>query len=259
VTAAVARSTLNPEPQSLALPALMALMLHVVVASTIACASFLFEPAPHKLLDDHAMQVSMMVLPKSKTLMAERAQHAPVTTGEQPKAEEQAPVRESDLTYETDKAKVTKGQTKDHSKDREAAMRQLLMEQMLEDTPEGKVDRTASDPNSDATEAINATGLGSQADPEYARYVSQLEKLFNSNFHPLPAIVQANPDLVCTVHVDVDDAGNVTHYDVQTSNNASFDHSAEAAVQAVQQIPLPPERFRSLMAGGYTIHLRAKK
>jgi hypothetical protein len=231
-------------------------MLHIWLAGTLACGSFLFAARAVPPPPDNAMEVSMMVLPRSQTHMSERAQHAPRETGETPTADQPAPVRESDLTLNQPDAPKTKGTTpKVTSKDRDRALRDLLKDDLLEDTPEGAVDRTASDPNSTTDDAVNATGLGVPTDPEYARYVSQIEALFRKNFHPLPSITAANPDLLTKVHIEVDPAtGGVTGYEITgPSGNESYDRAAESAVQAVPTIPLPPERFRELLAGGYTI------
>jgi TonB family protein len=251
MSTAIARSTLNPEPQPLALSVLAALILHVTVVLMILCAG-MWEPRRKPLLDDHAMEVSMMVLPKSDSRMPERAQRAPRVSGDQAKAKEPTPIRESDLTVNQPDAPDTKGaDTK--TNDREAALRDMLMSDALDDLPEGPTDRDASDPTSTSDEAINVSGAG-KSDPELARYIAQLQKLFNQHFNPLPAIVQANPDLKCKILVRVDESGAVTGYDiVGPSGNDSFDRAAESAVQAVSNIPPPPEKYRAQAADGYTI------
>lgn len=251
----VARSALNPEPQSLALPVLLAVILHVGAATTLACASFLAGPSKPMIDKNDAMEVSMMVLPRSKSSMPERAQRAPRTAGEQqpaPKEAVEPPPKESDLVkFEKDAPAKKEGQEADLAKKRQKALLDMLEDD--ENAAEGATDRDASDPNSTSDEAIN-TGAAGSGDPELGKYLGQLTKLFNQNFRPLPAIVAANPDLRAEIRVLVDETGKVTSYEwVKESGNPSFDASAESAVQAVSSIPLPPEKYRDRMAGGYVI------
>lgn len=252
MTPTMERSVLNPEPQSLALPILVALMAHVFFGSTLVCMSYL-QPKPAPILEDHAMDVSLTVLPRSQTRMPERAQRAPRTAGEvaPAKAVEEQPLRESDLTFPQKDTKPKEG-TSEVADAREAALRKLLLEDI--DAPEGEVDRNASDPNSDSDEAINM-GTGAAGDQELARYIDSVRKLFMANFAPLPALVSANPGLKCTILVRVDpETGAVTGYEiVKSSGNESFDKSAEAAVQAVPNVPLPPEKYREGAKDGYRI------
>lgn len=243
------RSTLNPEPQSLAIPVLVALLLHVSVVSLIACVGML-PSRRQPILDDEAMQVSMMILPKAERAMPDKASRAPRPTGEPQPQEtkaEPAPIRESDLKVHQPEAKVTEGASRDRSTDREAAMRELLMDDALADLDEGPTDREQTDPNSDSTEKIDLGGVGPTNDPELVRWQDKVTKLFITQFNPLPAVVAANPGLVTFVRVQVDpETGRVLGYEiVDSSDNESYDRAAETAVQAVSEVPLPPENHRS--------------
>lgn len=203
-----------------------------------------------------SIQVAMVVLPKAKTRMPDRAARAKVPKGTSPKpTPKPPPVRESDLTIHKPEV-VPKAGDPDRSADRDAALKNLMRENLLENllAPDGPRDRDATDPNSDATEAINALGPGVRADPEYAKYIGKIQALFMRNFKPLDAITSQQPNLECVIHVTVDDSGQVTGQNmVEVSGNPSFDASASSAAAAVTQVPLPPDRFRALMTQGYTI------
>ncbi len=254
----IARSTLNPEPQPLALPILLGVILHLTAGFALMCASLFAGPSEPLFDPNDAMEVSMMVLPKSKSSMPERAQRAARPIGEVAPPEkpvEEPPPKSSDLVkFEKDAPAKAEGvKPKDLTKDREDAMRKMLLDD-IEDAPEGPTDRDASDPNSTSDEAINATGSGKPTDPELARYIAGLQKLFDAGFNPLPSITAANPDLQAKIRVMVDDQGTVTGYDwVKQSGNESFDRAAETAVQRVSKIPLPPEKYLDQMSGGYVI------
>ena len=203
-----------------------------------------------------SIEVAMVVLPKAKTRMPDRAARAKVPKGTSPKpAPQPPPVRESDLAIHKPDVAPKAGQP-DRTADRDAALKNLMRENLLENllAPDGPRDRDATDPDSEATEAINALGPGVRADPEYAKYIGKIQALFMRNFKPLDAVVSQQPNLECVIHVSVDDSGKVKRQKVvEPSGNPSFDASATAAAAAVTQVPLPPDRFRALMTQGYTI------
>lgn len=267
----IARSALNPERQSLAVPLILALLLHLGVVMLIICMGYLPGRRPPPF-EQNAMEVSMMVLPKSQRAMPDKASRAPTPSRDVPapkeapsagtaKPSEPPPVRESDLVLNKPDAKPVEGAKTadpDAAKAREDLMKQMLMEQMLEqveDAPVGTVDRTATDPDSESDEAIMASGAGQRGDPELARYVASLQKLFNQNFKPLPTIVAANPGIKATIRVSIDpDTGDVLSYDfVKSSDNDSYDRAAETAVQAVSKTPVPPEKYKEEARQGLVI------
>ena len=248
-------SVLVPTPQSLGLPMVLSISAHGALLCAVAISAWLFaDDAPLVDVND-TIQVSMVVLPKSATPIPDRASRAPVPSGEVPTADTPpAPIRESDLAFEDPKAKPSAGAA-DRSTDRARLLRQLQMKELLTDAPEGKVDRSATDPHSTTNDAVNAMGVGTLGDIEFARYVQRLQDLFRPHFNPLPTIVEKNPDISCAVKVKVDASnGRITWHAVSgPSGNMSYDAAAERAVRSVTSIPLPPQRFLPLLEQGFEI------
>lgn len=243
---------------------LLALAVLVTLAGR-GCA----PPAP--LVDpDRALEVSLVVLPKSESAMPDRAQRAPAppTTPEPPAEPPPEPPAEpppqlSDLvvhTEEPDPEPAPEGP--DDEERRRELMAKLERERLLAElagAPTGPVDRDASDPDSTTTESIHALGPGGRGDPELARYESQIQQLFMRHFHPLAAITQSNPDLVTKVMVRVDPSSGVIQswQIVESSGVPAYDAAAERAVAAVKQIPLPPASYLDLVRQGYVVNFRA--
>jgi hypothetical protein len=206
------------------------------------------------------MEVSMVVIPKSKTDMVHRATKAPVAAGAKTEAlAPDAPANPSDMKFKTEDAREAKGD--ERAKDTDADRRRLLLALMTSDAPEGVVDQVASDPDSESDVAINATGTGTATDPELARYVASIEALFKKNFFPLPTILISNPDIMCEVAVTFDlSTGKLTGYNItKPSENASYDGAAERAVQAVTKVPLPPEKYKARFTDGYLVRYKGDK
>ncbi len=204
---------------------------------------------------DRTMEVSMAVLPKSKLNVPERASRAPKPQGskaEAPKSD--APPNPSDLVIHKEEAPDNAGED---SALRDQMMADLERQRLLEDlmAPEGTVDRDASDPNSTSDVAINAEGAAASGDPEFAAYIAKLQQLFKQHFKPLGAITAANPDLMTKIAIQVDPgSGRVLSWSVAVPSGVpAYDAAAERAVAAVGSIPLPPEKYVSLMAEGYTM------
>ncbi|MBN2798083.1 MAG: cell envelope integrity protein TolA [Deltaproteobacteria bacterium] len=257
------RSVLVPERQSLASYVVAAVALHLILVIVGVTASDWVKAHRRPIVDPAtAMTVELKVLPKSKTRMPERASHTPKPQGQvapkpSPTAEKPIP-RTSELAVHKPDAPPQAPGTPDRTDERQALMRNLLMHQLVQDTPEGTVDREESDPNSTATEGVNTGSSGDRADPALARYVSQVKGLFMAQFHPLPTLVMAHPELRVTVQVDFDlDTGEVLGSHVETSSgNGSFDGAATRAVAAVRQIPVPPENFRASFRDGLSMEFR---
>ena len=192
----------------------------------------------------------MVVLPKTEARMPERATRAPVPRGQPdpvPNATKAPPV-ESDLAYKTETEPEPQG-TPDRTADRDALMRKLRREQLLENAAAdvGTRDREASDPDSSSETAINTGAVGANADPELARWTQQVREKFMANFHPLPTIVAANPNIECTVAVRVNEAGQVLARKLHTpSGNQSYDAAAVRAADLVTEVPPPPEKYRDV-------------
>ena len=244
----VARSTLNPESQPLTKPVFAAIGLHLAFAALFLIAGLLERLRPPPLpLANQSMEVSMLVM-KHSNRMPTRATQVRVNRGDTPKKVEVAqpvPVRQSDLAFNSPEAKKTQGQP-DRSADRARAMRELEMAAALSDFEEADTPRDATSPEHTGDETIDLGGAGMRIDPELARYIAQLQRLFNQHFHPLPGITAGRPDLRTRVRLTLDESGKITAYDVaQKSGNVSYDRSAESAVQAVPRVPLPPEKYRN--------------
>jgi TonB family protein len=217
--------------------------------------------ASKPILDlDRTMEVSMVVLPKADKALPDRAARAPVPSGEinEPRPPDQPdPVKTSDLVFEKEKAEKQRGIDRSRDRERDRLMDEMKRKNLMRDllAPDGPVDRDATDPNSTSDEGINALGSGTATDPEFARYRAQVQQLFMRHFRPLGAIVSANPGIECTVRVMVDPtSGRVVQHTVsRASGVAAYDAAAVRAVQSVGTIPLPPAKYRGLLAGGYVV------
>lgn len=230
--------------------AIVALLVSVV-------GPWLFPERP--LVDpDQAIEVSMVVLPKSRNALPDRAMRAPTEAGALAPTEvspDEAPVRESDLAFPSP-VPEPKGDPNADLR-REEMMAEMERERLLQDlsAPTGEYDRDATDPNGVGDLAMNTGAQGDPADPEYARYIMQLQQLFMQHFRPLPGIAQANPGIRAEVFVLVDPETGVVRESrfKKSSNNEAYDRAAELAVQEVGTIPLPPEKYRHLAKSGYVI------
>lgn len=255
------RTALMPERQSLILPFLASAFGHVGIVTVAGLATVLLQfCGPKKLIidPDATMEVSMMMLPKSETNLPDRAERAPQPTGQPTPTPTPAPtdLATSDLTVKIKEAAPSKPGVDQRLL--EEAMRELEMAAALQDldAPVGTADRQATDPNSTSDEAFSGGAIGGNADPEYARYITTLQRLFNGAFRPL----QKDPNLTCTMHVDVDPStGVIIGQRVKVSSGvAAFDAAAERAVQEVAKVPFPPEKYLPMMAQGYDIRFRAQ-
>ncbi len=254
-------TVLRPERQSL-LPGIgCSVVLHVGLVLTAVLFSALSAHcgASRPIVDlDRTMEVSLIAA--SDLSVPERATRAPVPRGaEQPvpkPAEVEPPPVQSDLAYHTDEAETHEG-----TDSRDAALEELERQRLLEElmnAPEGTTNRRATDPNGTGDITINP-GAAAAGDPEYAAYIAKVQSIFMQHFKPLAAITEDRPDLVCKVHIEVDpDTMAVLSYAVvQSSGVSAYDAAAERAAAAVTSLPPPPERYRALLAGGYTMNFRA--
>lgn len=257
------RTALHLPPEPLLGPLLVSLGAHLAIASFffVAGAIVLFDPPAKPIIDPNdTLEVAMVAAPKSKSNLPELAMRAPRPAGEVAPAPTKeppppTPVRESDLAFNQPKPDPKPVGRPDVPRDMTQARAQALDDLMagLEDAPIGPRDRSASDPN--GVEGAPATSRsGGKGDPELAAYIARIRKDFQRNFHPLPAVVQANPKLKCTVRVQVDSSGRILGQQVsKPSGNPSYDRAAVAAVEALKVITPPPEKFRALALEGYEI------
>ncbi len=215
------------------------------------------------MMETQTMEVSMVVLAKSKGAVPDKAMRAPNPKGVETPTAPAPPepqVKQSDLAFEVEKptpVPEVKGDPRAADK-RAAELAKLERARLLEDltAAEGEYDQDRTDPNSTSDFSMNTGGKGDPADPEYARYILQLQQLFMRNFRPLPSIAQSNPGIKAVVFIEVDpDTGKVVDFRFKTpSGNESYDRAAEMAVQAVPVIPKPPAKYIELMKSGYQIN-----
>lgn len=268
-------SLMRPRPDSLALGAVLAVIMHTGIFAVGLLISMFWHPTVDPIRPDEAMEVSMMVLPHAAR-MPDKAMHVARSGTPDPspqkssapdpkQAPEPPPLASSDLAFHDPNAKVAPADTKATdskealAKKREEAMRRIMMEDALSDldSPEGPKDRQATDPNSTSDEAIDLGGTGPAADPEIVLYLKSLKKLFAANFHPLPTIAAANPRIECSIRVMIDvDTGQVLSFEIapgKSSGNDSYDTSAMSAAAAVPKVPVPPEKFREKAREGFVM------
>lgn len=271
------RTVLRPERQPLVGYLALSVFGHgsiVIAALLVSVIGRGCSPRTPILDLDRSMEVSMVVLPKSDSRMPDRAARAPVPQGKPPAPQPEAPTvapppKESDLVVHSkpdpkpkqdgEQAQPAPKAGLDEDRRREELMEQMRRQELLDqllDAPTGPVDRNATDPNSDSTESIQATGAGNRGDPEYAKYISQVRQIFVQHFNPLPSIRDANPGITAKVSVWVDpSSGTILRWEVSSSSGVpAFDAAAERAVQSVGSIPLPPEKFRALLAEAYVVN-----
>lgn len=200
-----------------------------------------------------AIEVSVVSLPKSATNVPDRASRVRRAQGtEAPNPNEPPPIKTSDLKFQTPEVDPKTGNT---DKTRQQMLDAIAREEMLrdlEDAPDGPEDRDQTDPNGTEDAAIAALGVGSRGDPEFQRWVAQVQQILMQHFKPLGAVTEGRPDLRCMVKLQVDATdGSVDGYEVsEPSGVLLFDQAAERAVQQIPELPLPPEKYRPLLEGG---------
>jgi hypothetical protein len=191
------------------------------------------------------IEVSLVALPKSQHKMPDRAAKAKVTTGETPPVPvpEPPPVKQSDLKFETEKPEPEPGV------DEEEIRRQELMEkierqrllQMLEDAPEGPVDRMQTDPDGSEDLDMAVLGAASRGDPELARWKIAVKQKVTQSFRP----ITQGQDLNCIVSIKFDKSTyRITGTEVTSSSGSlSFDQAAVRSIEAAGSLPGPPEKW----------------
>jgi TonB family protein len=194
------------------------------------------------------IEVSMVSLPKSDKSVPDRAARVRAEAGTV--ADTPPPVKESDLVVHQDVPDPDPGNTEEDRRKallEEIERRRLLAE--LENAPDGPRDRDPSDPNGTAKSLEDAVlGAQAQGDPEFARWMKQVQDLLQSKFHPLGTA--SGIDCVVTIRMDVT-SGAVDSYEVTRGSGAlAFDSAAERAVADTPKLPLPPEKFRSIVERG---------
>jgi TonB family protein len=206
----------------------------------------------HEPIVHDAIEVSVVSMPKSATNIPDRASRVARAEGTAaPNPDEPPPIETSDLKFKTPEVEPKTGNT---DKSRQAALDALAREELLDelnDAPDGPEDRNQSDPNGTNDAALASLGVGSKGDPEFQRWSAQVQKILMDHFKPLGAVTEGHPNLKCMVKLTVSDDGTITGYEIaESSGILPFDQAAERAVQAVPSLPLPPEKYLPLLAGG---------
>ncbi len=254
------KSTLHPSGQSLLLPFVLSVFGHGLMLGGFATVTLLLTfCGPRKPIIDpqDSIEVAMVSLPKSKSNMPDRATRAPEVAGTPTPTPAPAPdvKHTSDLAIKTEKAKVQKGQDTKRLEEQQKKLLEDLEREAAMDAAMGQLNQSATDPDSEVEDGAASGAIGTPTDPEYARYITQVQVLFDDQFNPLQSIKNANPDIKTVIHVSVEPGtGRIVRYDVtKPSGNESWDAAARRAVEAITTIPLPPEKYRHLMEQGYDI------
>ena len=147
----------------------------------------------------------------------------------------------------------------DNSDEREALLRELEMQDLLEDfaAPEGEEDIAPT--SADGVDNPMQASIGSGAtDPELATYIQRCRTALLSNWTPLPAILEAHPEYAVVLQVKVDSSGKMSAPQIiQGSGDSSFDQAALLAVHKTGSLPPPPEKWKASAESGVQITLAA--
>jgi TonB family protein len=265
----VNKSALVPESQPLILPFIAAVFGHATILGCFLGASTILEliwPKPPPFKPPEHMEVAVL-MPKAKnredraTKIA-RPKGENVASNPEKSTEPPPPIKESDLSIPDPNKKEQKLESKaetpsneragDPNAAKKAAIQKALLQALAEDAAEGDKDQVATSKTGDPTTTDAATArANARTDPEYARYIGQLKKLFRANFNPLPT-TYADGKITAVVRVEVDEAFNVVGTSIlKSSGNDSYDAAAVRSSQAVPKVPPPPEQFKVLVADGY--------
>jgi TonB family protein len=256
------RTALSPERQPLVGYVGCSVLIHLGVVGMAfvtplgAMVMSAFLPSCGEPPIRETIEVSMVSLPKSDKKVPDRATRVKAATGKEA-VKEPPPIKESDLKIK--KEEPDPGNAEEARRQElleEIERRRLLAE--LEGAMDGPRDRDPTDPNGTAESLENAVlGAQAQGDPEFARWAKQVEAAVQANFHPLGDA----GDVVCKVSIRVDpETGQIeSHEVIGSSGILAFDAAAERAVQDTASVPLPPEKYRGLVAReGFAIRLYAK-
>ena len=264
------RSALRPDGDSLAPYALASVLLHAGGALWLTLlASLAMRCQPEQPLIDPAdtIEISMVSLPAPRyaavardavrtTPDAATPPPSPDAAPPLPTPDAPTPVPSPDappIERPPEPTKPPPSESKEDERRRKELMAQLDMERLMDElADEGSKAQTAAgpavDPKSTASRLIGP-GTG---DPNAARYIAELQRLFKEHFRPLPTV--QGQGFTTVVFVTVDDYGRVASRRVEkSSGNASFDAAAVAAVDNVPMVPPPPLELRDGSPDTYRI------
>lgn len=251
-------SVVSAKGPSLLLPLGVSIVGHLGAIALVFALQLMIERNRTPIRDVRPVEISLQLKPHTDRQMVQKATKAPTPRGTAepvPKPTPNTPPpKVSEMKIVTPDAPTQRGV--DHSKDRDALLRQLMLREAVEDAAEGSENQAAADPNSTSTESYNASAAGTAGDPELARYEAKIQALFRDNFSPLPTL----RDMDCVLSVKTDpSSGRITQSWIsKSSGSASYDGACERAALAVATIPLPPPQFTARYANGYNLRLKPK-
>jgi len=247
------RTSLSPERQPLVGYIGCSFVLHLGVVGMALVSPFgallasAMIPSCGEPVIHPSIEISVVSLPK-RLNVPDRAARVKTATGDKTPTPQPPPIKQSDLVIHKDEPDPKTGNTNDSHKQEDIddqKRRELLNK--LTDAPVGPKDRNPTDPNGTAKDMENAVlGAQAQGDPEFARWVKSVKDLVESNFHPLGS----QGDISCTVVVKIDaSSGTVESHEVTRGSGVmAFDMAAERAIDETPKLPLPPEKYRPLVA-----------
>lgn len=210
---------------------------HLAVFAVVAVSQCGAQPAPLFHPED-AIIVQLSGPPAAESRMPQKAERAPEVAQGAPTAELAPPPKASELSLPTEKP--VKG-AEPKNVQRDALMEELKREQLLRDLTAdlGTVDRART---GDASDTIGSTSQSGVVDPQLAKWVQAANAIVAKNFHPLPAICAATPNIIATAAVRVAPDGSMTEEPelVMSSKNASYDASCLRAFSASGRLPPTP-------------------
>ena len=190
MTAAV--RTVRSEQQSLLVTFCLALTLHT--GFILFAMLFTNIKGAPLIQPDDMVEISLVVLPKPKRDMPDKAMEPVVESKpkptpkptpkpkSKPRAKPKVMPKQSDLSFKD-------AELADKTDSREELLRHAQMQAALRSATESQ---PATDAESETDESFELLGAGMRADPELARYVALIQAVFMPHFKPLPAIVAAN-------------------------------------------------------------------
>lgn len=215
---------------------------------------------------DDVMMVSSVALPKATSRLAQRRERAPDPVRGHNKRAKAPPIPKtaSDMVRHDKDAKQHKGETTeaDRTSDRADLLNKIRRDDLLKDlsAPEGKTDRSLTDPNGVNPEdaIIGPIGTG-RYDPVLGRYVAECTNRIRPNWRPLPQTIAAHPDFEVRVMVLVAADGTLSKPRIiKSSGDTAFDRSAITAVSRTGRFPPPPPSYVASAKKGVTITLAAR-
>ena len=114
------------------------------------------------------------------------------------------------------------------------------------------------DRRSAGTPTLQAAATTQSDNEELSGYAAEVTALFEYNFHPPKRVVARRPAISAQYHVDFDPlTGRVLGWAQYESSGArAYDAAVERAIDSVETVPLPPEKFKDVVGSRFTITFR---